>query len=214
MFAKISHFFKDLLSRSPLSAGTPHLPHPPEPELGTPLPDATRFYEETSSDLDMIAGTNISFGTAETTIVDQNGNATHHRRRVSHILGDGRLVTSIEPRIEDGQARPGVDGKCSLCLQKAIQDYEAGLISPEEVQRRSLFSTGSAAECQGCGRKDVCTTHCRPLKRFDGTQSRLCPDCTKAALREDSDLESSYILFGPFMDRKKLPPSNGQEDRS
>lgn len=215
MFAKVGNYLKDLLTRSPLTAGTPHVPHPPEKEVRHSLQDGgDPFYQETNADMETIAGTEISFGTAETTTVDQNGNTTRTRRRVGHILGDGRLVMSLEPRIDNGQKRPGVGSLCRFCLAEAIPEFEAGLISHETLQRRSLFSTDSAAQCEGCGHKDICDPHCRPLKRFDGTQPRLCPDCRKAAVREDCDQRSQHLLLSPFIVQKKLPPSNGQEDGS
>ncbi len=214
MFTKISNFLKDLLQSSPLDAATPHVPHPPEPERDSPVHGGDAFYQETSADIETVAGADIHFGTAETTTVDQNGNATRTRRRVAHILGDGLLVTGLEPRVENGQERPGVGGGCNFCFQEGIQDFEKGLIPREEVQRRRLFSTASAAQCEGCGRKDVCDRHCRPLKRFDGSQPRLCPDCRKAAIREDCDRESLYLLFSPFMNQRRLSPPNDQEDRS
>ena len=214
MFTKISNFFKDLLRRSPLAASTPHVPHPPEPEPGGPLPDGNRFYEETSTDIETIAGTEIGFGKAKTTTVDQNGNTTRKRRRVGHLLGDGRLVTSLESRIEQGLYRPGVGGLCRFCLEEAIPEFEAGLISHEELQRRALFSTLSAAQCEGCGRTDICGRHCRPLARLDGTQARLCPACAEAATREDRDRQSLYMLLSPFLERKRLPPPHDQEKPS
>lgn len=214
MFTRICNYLKDLLHRSPLGACTPHVPHPPDHGPGNPVQSGDVFYQEASTDAETIAGTQISFGTVEKTTVDQNGNTTHDRRRVGHLLGDGRLVTSLESRIEDGQYRPGVGGLCRFCLDEAIPELEAGLISHEELQRRALFSTDSAAQCEGCGRKDVCDRHCRPLKRLDGTEPRLCPACTKAAAREDRDQRSLYTLLSPFLEQKKLPPSDNQENRS
>jgi hypothetical protein len=214
MFTRISNFLKDLLQSSPLTASTPHVPHPPEPEPGGDAHRGDPFYQDVSADIETVAGTEINFGTAETTTVDPNGNANRTRRRVAHILGDGRLVLSLESRIENGENRPGVGGACRFCFQEAIQDFEKGLIPREEVQRRRLFSTASATQCEGCGRKDVCDRHCRPLKRFDGSQPRLCPDCRKAAIREDCDRESLYLLFSPFMNQRRLSPPNDQEDRS
>ena len=216
MFAKISDYLKDLLSRSPLTAGTPHVPHPPEaPEQsGDPNVSAAGFYEETTAEVETIAGTEISFGTVETTTVDQNGNATHQRRRVAHLLGDGRLVTSLEPRVEDGLQRPGVEGLCRFCLAEAMPEFEAGLISREELQLRALFSTGSLAQCEKCKRKDICEPHCESLERLDGSKPKLCPKCREAALREDRDLQSQYVLLGPFLQRKQLAPPRDQEDPS
>jgi hypothetical protein len=214
MFTRICNFLKDLLHRSPLGACAPHIPHPPEQELGSPVQGSDAFYREVSTDIEMIAGTQISFGTVETTTVDQDGNTTHDRRKVGYILGDGVLVTHLESRIEDGLYRPGVGRLCRFCLEEAIPEFEAGLISHEDLQRRALFSTDSTAQCESCGRKDVCDRHCRPLKRFDGTEPRLCPACTKVAVREDRDRESMYMLLLPFLDRKKLPPPDNQENRS
>jgi hypothetical protein len=214
MWTKISNFLKDLLHRSPLAASTPYVPHPPEQPSGDPTADANRFYEETSTDIETIAGTEIHFGKAKTTTVDQNGNTIRTRRRVGYILGDGKLVTSLESRIEDGLYRPGVDGLCRPCLAEAILEFEAGLISHEELQRRALFSTLSAAQCEGCGRTDICARHCRPLARLDGTQPRLCPACAEAATREDRDRQSFYMLVSPFLERKRLPPPHDQEKSS
>lgn len=213
MFARISNYLKDLLSRSPLTAGTPHVPHPPEPQdqLNDPIDRPTSFYQETTADIETIAGTDISFGTVETTTVDHNGNATHQRRRTAHLLGDGRLVTSLEPRVEDGLKRPGVEGLCRFCLAEAIPEFEAGLISREELQLRALVSTGSLTQCEKCKRKDVCEHHCESLERLDGSESKLCPNCRETASREDRDRQSLYLLLSPFIDQKKLPPSNDQE---
>lgn len=216
MFTRISNYFKDLLSRSPLTAGTPHVPHPPEtPEQpGDPSASAAGFYEETTAEVETIAGTEISFGTIETTTVDQNGNATRRRRRIAHLLGDGRLVTSLEPRVEDGLERAGVDGLCRPCLAEAMPEFEAGLISREELQLRALVSTGSLIQCEKCKRKDVCESHCQSLERLDGSKPRLCPTCREAAVREDRDQQSLYMLLAPFLQRKQLAPPHDQEDPS
>jgi len=103
MFAKISNFLKDLFLRGPSTAATPHVPHPPEEKGRHSLQEGDDpFYQETTADLETIAGTEISFGTAETTTVDQNGNANRRHRRMAYLLGDGRLVMSLEPRVENG----------------------------------------------------------------------------------------------------------------
>jgi hypothetical protein len=214
MFTRISNFFKDLLQCSPLTASTPHVPHPPEQGSGDPMPDGNCLYQETSTDIETIAGTQISFGTVEKTTVDQDGNTTHDRRKISHILGDGRLVTSVEPRVEDGLERPGVEGLCRFCLAEAIPEFEAGVISREELQLRGLVSTGSLAQCNQCKRKDVCEHHCQSLERLDGSKPELCPNCREAAVREDRDRQSLYMLLSPFLERKRLPPPHDQESPS
>ena len=212
MLKKISNYLKDLLSRSPLAAGTPHVPHPPEKQDPHSLQESgDPFYQETSADLETIAGTEISFGTAETTTVDQNGNATHKRRRIGHVLGDGLLVTSLQPRVEDGLQRPGVGRLCRFCLVEAIPEFEAGLISREELQLRSLVSTDSSAQCEKCNRKDVCERHCQSLERLDGSKPHLCPNCAEAAIREDQDRKSIYTLLAPWLKQKQLPPSTDPE---
>lgn len=212
MLKKISNYLKDLLSRSPLAASTPHVPHPPEKQDRDSLHEGgDLFYQETAADLETIAGTEISFGTAETTTVDQNGNANRRHRRMAYLLGDGRLVTSLEPRVENGLERPGVEGLCRFCWAEAMPEFEAGLISREELQLRALVSTGSLAQCQKCKRTDVCESHCQPLERFDGSESRLCPICREAAIREDQDRKSIYTLLSPWLKQKQLPPSPDPE---
>ncbi len=211
MLKRISNFLKDLLLRSPLTAATPHVPHPPEKEDRHSLQEgADPFYQETSADLETVAGTEISFGTVETTTVDQYGNATHKRRRIGHLLG-GRLVTSLESRIENGLHRPGVGGICRFCLQEAIPEFEAGQITLEALQSHGLFNTAAAAQCEGCGCMDICNRHCRPLARLDGSESQLCPTCREAAMREDQDRKSICTLLSPWLKQKQLPPSTDQE---
>lgn len=212
MLKRISDYLKDLLSRSPLTASTPHVPQPPEREDQRSLQEGGGiFYQETNTDLETVAGTEISFGTVETTTVDQYGNATHKHRRIAHVLGDGRLVTSLEPRVEDGLSRPGVEGLCRFCLAEATPDFEARLISREELQLRALVSSGSLTQCEGCRRKDVCEHHCQSLERLDGNEPRLCPTCTEAAIREDQDRKSICTLLSPWLKQNQLPPSSDQE---
>ena len=211
MFGKINKaigFLKDLFYRSSFKAGQPYIPRPSDQEQDKLPGEDNIFYKETRINAENLGP--ISFGSATELIVDNNGNTTQIRQRQGHILGRGRLVTSLNPTIENGMVLPGVGGGCYACKKEAALLLEAGQISIEEAYRHALFDTGSAAQCDGCGRRDLCIHHCRPFQKADGTQLSLCPDCTRAAQREKWTAISLSILLSPFIDKKKLPPgTNG-----
>jgi hypothetical protein len=206
MLKRISNFLKDLLRRSPRNADQPYIPRPPEQNPNCLTGQNNIFYQETNLDIETIAGTPLSFGINEKVVVDENGNAARIRQEQAHILGSGRLVSSLNPTIEQGMLRAGVGGVCYVCKQEAGALLESGLITIEEAHGRALFDTDSAAQCDGCGRRDLCVRHCRPFQRSDGAQLSLCPDCTKVARREKWIATSLNILLSPFIDEKKLPP--------
>ena len=212
MFKKISNFLKDLLQRSARNADRPYIPQPPDQKLGG-LPGGNKtFYKETNIETERVAGSFLDFGTTEEVNIDENGNATRIRQKQGHILGSGKLVTGLNPEVKDGIQLPGVRGACYRCMPEAAELLQAGLISIEEAQRRALFDTDSAAQCDICGRRDLCIRHCRPFDKADGTQLNLCPDCTKKAEREKWFQTALGILLSPFADQKQLPPARKGED--
>jgi len=214
MFGKIKKmlgFLKDLSNRSSFRADRPYMPRPPEQQQDRLPGEENIFYKETTIDTENVGP--ISFGSATELIVDNNGNTTQIRQRQGHILGRGRLVTSLNPTTENGMVLPGVEGACYVCKKEIAPLLETGKISIEEAYRYVLFDTGSAAQCEGCGRRDCCIHHCRPFQKADGTQLSLCPDCTKVAQREKWTAISLSILLSPFIDEKRLPPgSNGGQN--
>jgi hypothetical protein len=213
MFEKLKTFLGDLLRRSPLGAGQPYIPGRPADTSDSMPKKVEPFYTETDSDIEDIAGTPIYFGTEKHTEVTANGSATHETRKRAHLLGSGRLVTGLEPRIiKDGIQLPSVCGVCYKCKEESAQFLAEGLISLEEAHRLALFDTDSAAQCDGCGRRDLCVRHCRPFIGADGTRANLCPDCTKAAHRDKCFQIALGILLSPVSYRKTLPPAHQGEN--
>jgi hypothetical protein len=215
MVKKIAGFLKDLLARSPLTADRPYISQPPEQKQdGLPAGEEKSFYEETSIETGKVAGISLEFGSAEQIMVDEDGNSTRIRQAKGHILGSGRLVSSLHPTNEDGNHRPGVGGVCYACNFEAAQLLQVGLIDIQEAQRRSLFDTDSAAQCDACGRRDLCIRHCRPFDKTDGTRMSLCPGCTQKAERERNFQLALGILLSPFADQKQLPSARIGEEHN
>jgi len=209
MFTKIRNFLRDLFDSSPFQADQPYSPAPPhEQDIENNLP--TGNYSEKNLEIEIVSGTNIAFGKTDEIAIDENNNVQHINKKQAHILGTGRLITRLEPSVKDGIPLPGVGGICGNCQNEALVMLQMGLISIQEAERRSLFDTDSGAQCQACGRKDLCIRHCRPFADINGQAINLCPECAQAAKREKLFKTSVAILISPIVDRKQLPPS--QED--
>lgn len=209
MFKKLSNLLKDIRRRSSQQADQPYIPLPPEatPVIERDIPQL--LYEETDINIHEIAGTSIGFGTIQSTMIDHDNRATDQTKRQSQILGSGRVVSRVEPEIIDGTHRPGVGGVCCFCQAEAISALQAGVISPQQAELRSLFDTKSASHCDGCGRRDVCVRHSRPFKTEDGAEVLLCVDCMKAATRQQWTNRAVNILLTPFLEKPQLP--SGEE---
>jgi len=214
---KIIDFLKDLFAGSPLEADKPYIPQPPD-QVNQPLDNSNEdeiFYSESSLDVENIAGTPIAFGTEESISVDSKGNSKNIRKKQGHILGSGLLVTSLTPIVRDGITSPGVEGACFICKQEAALLLAENSISLEDAYRLSLFDTGSGAQCQGCGRKDICIRHCRPFEDSAGTIANLCPECTQEAQHQKWFQSAVNMLLSPFADDvKKLPPPDIKGEKS
>jgi hypothetical protein len=205
MFKKISKFFKDFMDTSPRDASIPYNPVPPSSTENIEEPSNGQAYNEKNADIESIADTNIHFGTTGEMAVDAAGNVNNIKRKVGHLLGTGRLVTHIEPSVKDGINLPGIGGVCGDCQIEAAEMLRCGLIDIQEAQRQSLFDSDSGAQCGACGRKNLCSRHCRPFE-IDSKSFNLCPDCTKAAKREKDFKMSVNVLLSIVTDLKKLPP--------
>lgn len=208
---KLSDFLKDFMNHSPLNASKPHIPQPPEQKQQNeqlPANNAELFYSEENRDIETIEGTNLSFGPTEQIVVKQNTSSSRSSKKPGHLLGSGRLVTSLNPINENGIEKPGVGGMCFKCSEEGFVLYQAGLISSEEAQRRSLFDTSSAAECQGCGRKDICIKHCRPFEDSSGNTVALCPECTKEAQHQKFFEKAFKYLLMPFTNQSGTSSAN------
>ncbi|MFC1636715.1 hypothetical protein ACFL5Z_17950 [Planctomycetota bacterium] len=211
MFKKAINYLCDLFQRSYQDAAQPYVPHPPGQESEILSNKPTSGYQEVSDDLEIVGGTSISFGTEESIVIDDDGNAVNRRRTMSHVLGSGLLVTSLRPTIENGVHLPGVHGECHYCKQEALFLLQRGLIPIEEAERRSLCDTDSAAKCEGCRRLDLCVNHCLPFGP-EGNQKNYCPDCTKVAEQKEALNTSLHFILYPILDHKRLPPGELGED--
>lgn len=212
MIKKIANILKDFVHRSPRNAGQPYIPHPPVQCPSSQAGQGDIFYQEANTEIENIAGTSINFGTVEKLIVDDEGNTNRISQKQGYILGTGILVTNLNPTVKDGIPLPGVGGACGPCKQEVIELLQANLISLKEAERRSLFDTGSVAQCDACGRRDLCIRHCRPFEKADGSQLPLCPECTKKAQREKGVTIALNFLLSPVIDESKLLPGNTQGD--
>jgi hypothetical protein len=210
MLKKTSNLLKDLLWRSSRNAARPYIPQPPRQGQDSLQGQSGSSYKETNVDIETVGG--LAFGSTEELTVDQDGNANRICQKQGHILGSGRLVTSSEPTVKDGTPLPGVGGACYACKLEALDMLQAGVIDIQEAERLSLFDTNSVAQCDACGRRDLCIRHCRPFDKADGTQVSLCPDCIKQAQREKWVANSLNILLSPFIDQKQLPPGRQGEN--
>ena len=175
--------------------GVPYMPSPPEaqshatspahqaPGNPTSLPSV---YTEMQAELQPINGTDIKFGTEKIILVDTNGHAQDLTRNHNHVLGSGKLVT----RIED------VAGVCRICLGIAVEQCEAGKITPEQAQLTSLYDTASAATCSVCGFQG-CIRHIRPVQTDEG-QLHMCVPCQKEFKKQLLRQRVIQLLLGPI----------------
>ncbi len=206
MFKTIKNFFKDIIDRSAWNADQPYRSRSPEEMSSNANIDDNGFYKEFESDIQNIAGTSINFGHISSVNIDENGNAISNRQSQGHILGSGILVSNLNPTIKDDIQLPGVGGVCHYCKQQSFLLLQENLISLEDAQRMSLFDSNSGSQCDGCGRKDLCTKHSRPYSNSDGQIISLCPDCTIAAEKSRQMSMVLNILLSPIIKTEKLLP--------
>ena len=175
MTRKDENFFSDILNTGNANCGEPYQSKPPAETTGGQ--SSGNVYRDLNKDFESIGGASLEFGISEI-IKIHNDDAAHINNRQGHILGDGLLVTSLNPTNKDGIQLVGVGGACAFCKIEADEMLRNGMIDIQEAERRSLFSTASGSQCQGCGRKDVCIRHCKPVD-VDGEIINLCPACLK-----------------------------------
>ncbi|MEN6384779.1 MAG: hypothetical protein ABFD79_06240 [Phycisphaerales bacterium] len=203
-------FFDDFLNAGNSNCGEPYQPKPPAENKGAPSADD--FYSELNKEIESIGGISLEFGNHEIKKIDANNHTIHVKVNRSHILGDGLLVSGVKPT----DKLPGIAGVCIFCKQESADMYQKGLIDLQEAERRSLFSTLSGSQCQGCLRRDVCVRHCCPVD-VEGEILNLCPLCVKAI--EDNKLISmaKNVLFALFQEEeikkpKQLPPGTQENN--
>lgn len=222
MFKKmIKNCFKNWRTRTPLEASQPYIPAPPDQQNSPPVPSSPDnqvlpsnqdlLYQEIVSDEHRIEGTSISFGENSSVTVDNQQNAAEFHRKSSYILGSGRLVSHMEPTFIGDKLMPGVGGMCYFCRLEALAAYEEGLISVQEAERRSLFDSESAGQCDQCGRRDLCSRHSRPYPGPDGKPFHLCPVCVEAAQRGQWMQKPLQLLLLPFI-KEEVPPQEKKEE--
>ena len=162
MTKKYDNFFDDILNAGDANCSEPYQSKPPAED--TTDQSSCSSYNEVNKEFESIGGISLEFGDNEIIKFDKSSTSAHVYNSQGHILGDGILVTSIKPTNQDGIQRPGVLGACTPCKIEAAEMLRKGMIDIQEAERISLFSTQSGAQCQGCGRKDVCIRHCRPVE--------------------------------------------------
>ena len=199
----IKTILKKLLGRETPPAHLPYIATPPanQPHQQHNNTNTDISYTETETDIHRIAGTSIAFGNQKIVQVDENNQARHLSQTQSHIVGSGKLVSSIEPKEVAGQILPGITGICRYCQAETTQAYEANLISVQEAQIKSLYDTSSASQCDICG-TNTCCRHCRPIQMPDGSTQALCVDCQKQLKWQIFKHKMSSFLLSPFMENE------------
>ena len=220
MFKNLANLFKNWFARTPQQASQPYIPQPPEQTDPSSMPPRRQSqdqtppndvcYRETVANERRIWGTSIVFGENSSVVMDNQQEAMEFHGQRSYILGSGRVVSHMEPTFVGDQLMPGVGGICYFCRLEALTALQSGLITPQEAELQSLFDTESASQCDGCGRRDVCTRHSRLYPAPDGQTMHLCVACAEAAQRGQWMRQALDILLQPFLEDE--PPSPDQKE--
>jgi hypothetical protein len=204
MSKEFNSFFDDVINAGNSNCGEPYQPKPPAEYKDVPA--SGDFYSELNKEFEAIGGMSLEFGDNEIKKIDNNNHTVHIKANRSHILGDGLVVSTIKPT----DKLPGVAGVCAFCKQEMAEMLQQNLIELQEAERRSLFSTQSGSQCQGCRRRDVCVRHCKEVD-IEGEILNLCPACLKEIEGNKLISLAKNFLYALFQEDeikqpKQLPP--------
>jgi len=186
-----------LLSRKMPPAHLPYIPTPPlhQPHASTspnqfPHDGASidNSYVETETEIHTIAGTDIGFGTQKIVQVDSGGQAKDISQTQSHIVGSGKIVNKVED----------IAGVCKFCQAIAMEQLQAGQISPQQAQLLSLYDKNSAAICNVCGIQG-CVRHIISIPTEDGILA-MCEACRLQLKKQLRKRKIIGFLLSPFVE--------------
>ncbi len=193
------NFFKKIYN---LGSHPAHLPYNPTPPVNKSNVNQNQFanninndglsYTDSEADVDSISGMSINFGSMKSIGVDNNGQTRDLSKNQNHIVGSGKLVSSIQD----------VAGICPICQGEAIHAFEKKLITLEEAQIKSLYDVNSASRCDICG-TNTCSRHCRPVQMPDGSTQNPCVTCLKLLKKQAFKRKMIHLLLSPFFETKR-----------
>jgi len=175
-----------LLSRQIQRPDQPYMPRPGQAAAVPELPTEASHYES-ESDVRQIHGSSIPFGTHKTLSIDEYGHVRETSQTPSYIIGSGKRVSSIDE----------IGGVCRYCQALAMDAFQEGRLSYEQMQLQSFFDVGSGCPCSVCGQY-FCATHCRPIEGPEGPVA-ICVDCAQQLKRKQKWSRIVSFLLSPFL---------------
>ena len=183
----IKSILSKLFNRNVHPGHQPYIPSPTQqpPRLNQSRQNQTCEYIEVESDLHSIAGTTIAFGTKKLVQVN-DGVASEQSQTQSHIIGSGKIISKAED----------LGGVCRFCQAEAVEQYNAGQISLEQLELSSFYDKTSATTCHSCGFQG-CLRHIRPLE-IQGGIITICILCQDKLARQMRKQRVVNFLLAPF----------------
>ena len=162
-------------------------------------------------DLREIPGTTLTIGSvAKVFNTPDNEQVTHDFKKGTR-LGCGHSIFTINQMVTPECTEIGLGGQCLDCSLEAAELYNKNLVSLQIAEAMSLFCSQCASHCDGCRRTNICLRHSQQFKDLDGRVILLCPDCLKKADKEKFFKKTLSIMLAPFVDYKRLPPSQRRD---
>ena len=192
MFNSVKTIWRYITRRSH-PAHLPYMPKPPDQNHPHGIGDGTSsntLYSEIETNAHHIAGMSVTFGSQKVVRVDENNQAQDICQKQSYIIGSGRLVSHPDE----------VGGVCLFCQAGSLQLMQAGQISLEEAQLKSLVDKESARRCDLCGRY-CCSNHCLSVQPSEGSTILACILCQKKMRPRFRTIKIVLsILCSPFLE--------------
>jgi hypothetical protein len=169
------------------SSPKPYIPHPGQ-VMPDPVAGINAEFTDTEMHVNHIHGTTIIFGTKNIAQTDENGNTTDISQQPSYRIGSNKIINAVDQ----------VAGICSFCEANAFEQFQAGLISIQQAQLRSMYDHASAAQCSLCNR-NACKIHC-PSVNIEGQIQNLCVNCLDNIEKKNKRQRIICFLLAPFLE--------------
>lgn len=166
---------------------------------------------ESDYKLDRIPCTCIDIGSVAKVLQTIQGELITGLRRYGAKAGCGHILYSIERIVTSNWIKEGLGGFCGDCTLEAAAKYLQGQIPLEQAQMLSLYCTACQGhQCNGCGRRDLCTRHSLAFEQAAGGDVYLCPACMEKARQEKFFRKTLEIMLLPFSEDPPTRPANGR----